>query len=348
VAAGSPKTNVAISPLSVADVLALLGHAADGDTARQLEQVLALPVRGNPQKAANELAAVSDPEGPVLVRSALWLPVSLKLHPSFEAKPFTASTLLLPAGATEAAAKINGWASDATHGVITDIVDASLDTTGFVVTNATYFKGVWGTRFDPEATMEKDFYAHDQPPHRVPMMRHSDIRVRYWSKEDLEAVRLPFRGNELEYIIITSKSRRTGDELLTELAAGGPLESICRGTGFVRRRGVVEIPKHRVAFGMDMKETLKHLGLTLPFAPGARFTRLSDTPLAVSSFRHRVVLVVDENGAEAAAATAAATTRSAFGDEPSLNFVADRPFVALLVNRDAPAWPLMMTVVRDL
>src|SRR5215472_16329144 len=61
VAAGSPQTNVAISPVSVADVLALLGHAADGDTARQLEQVLALPVHGDPEKAANELANVSDP-----------------------------------------------------------------------------------------------------------------------------------------------------------------------------------------------------------------------------------------------------------------------------------------------
>lgn len=349
VTAASPRGNVAISPLSLGHALALVGHVADGPTAREVDQLLGLPVHRDPAGAVAELnRAAGEVEGSLLVRSALWVPARLPLQGSFSIRPFDAPVEKLPAEGTAASAAINAWAARATHGMLTQLVDPTIDTGGFVVTNATYFKGVWRARFDPQATSEQDFHARDETPHHVPMMKHKDIRAMYWSHGDLEAVRLPFQGGLLDYVIITSQSRASGDEILKSLAEDNRLEEVCRGIGFERRRGVVQIPRHRIEFGMDLKESLMHLGLTQPFSQGADFTGLTPAPLTLASVRHRAVLNVDESGAEAAAATATITLRSAFEDEPHLDFIADRPFVALLVNSDAPAWPVMMTLVRDL
>jgi serpin B len=355
-ASRSPQTNVALSPLSVGDALAVAAQAADGRTARQFDQVLGLPLHKHPSDAAARLQAViGDPNGPVLVRSALWVPETLQIDQEFTTKPFDAPLTLLPASSELAAERINAWAAAATHGAITNLVDSSIDTSGFIVTNATYFKGAWKTRFNPEATTSQEFFARGQPPHPVAMMRQSNMSAMYWSEGDLEAVRLPFEGDRLEYIIITSRSRASADEILKTLGDSGALERLYRGVGFTMRRGIVAIPRHRVDFSLDLKEGLMRCGLTMPFGRSADFSNLSHTPLYLSAVHHRSVLLVDETGAEAAASTAVLALRSFQSQEPRLNFVADRPFVAVLVNSGAlmanskaPAWPVMMTVIRDL
>jgi serpin B len=349
-ASSSPKGNIAVSPLSIGDALAVAARAADGRTARQFERLLGIPVHQRPEEAASRLqAAIGDPDGPVILRSALWVPASLPVSLEFTAKPFDAPLTELPADPAGAAEKINAWAASATHGLITDIVDSSIDTNGFVVTNATYFKGSWRTPFNPHDTRPREFYGHGQKHHRVPMMRQSDASVPYWSAGDLEAVRVPFQGGKLEYLIITSRSRASGDQILQSLAASGALENLCLGTGFTIHKGLLEIPRHRVDFGLDLKESLERDGLTMPFEPGADFSSLTDAPLSLGAVRHRAVLLVDETGAEAAAATAVLSKRAlVLEPTPKLHFVADRPFVGVLVNKDQPAWPLMMTVIRDL
>jgi serpin B len=355
-ASSSPKTNVAVSPLSVGDALAVAAQAADGRTARQFDKVLGLPLHKHPTDAAARLqAAIGDPNGPVLVRSALWVPQTLQIDQEFTTKPFDAPLTVLPAGSDAAAEKINAWAAAATHGAITNLVDASIDTSGFVVTNATYFKGTWKTPFNPDTTTSQEFFARGQAPHPVAMMRQSNMSVMYWSEGDLEAVRLPFQGDRLEYIIITSRSRASGDEILKSLEDSSALERLYGGVGFAMRRGIVAIPRHRVDFSLDLKDGLMRCGLTMPFGRNADFSNLSDSPLYLSAVRHRSVLLVDETGAEAAASTAVLTFRSFQPEEPKLDFVADRPFVAVLVNSGAvlvnskaPVWPVMMAVIRDL
>jgi serine protease inhibitor len=349
-ASASPQGNVAVSPLSLGAALAVAGHAANGRTAEQFDQLLGLPVHLHPQDAAARLRAVTDDlAGAVIVRNALWVPVALPLSPDFSMAPFDGALRTMPAGPPGAAATINAWAAEATHGAITDLVDASIDTRAFLVTNATYFKGIWLTRFNPDETRERDFYARGETPHPVPMMRHVDFGALYWQSGDLEAVRLPLEGGVLDYVIVTSRSRGSGDEILKEIAQGGYLEGLCRGAGFERRRGVVEIPRHRVDFSTDLRDSLVRMGLRDPFAPGANFSRLSDAQLSLSAVRHRSVITVDETGAEAAAATAAIMSRSgAAVPEGPLDFAADRPFLGILVDSGTSGWPLMLTMVRSL
>jgi serine protease inhibitor len=348
-AAGAPGQNVAISPISLVNALAVTARAAEGQTAREFDQLLQLPLHDSPQVVADELRTVSRAgQGALLVRNALWMPASLAINSSFTPAPFDARVARLPKSGPEASGAINAWVDDATDGAIKKLVDSSIDTRGFVVTSVAYFKGKWVRPFDASATKLQDFLVRGGTPYKVPMMHQPGISVRYWSSGDLEAVRLPFEGGTLEYVIVTSRSRAPADEILRLIREHDLGDRLCTGVGFESRYGAVEIPRHHVEFGVELSETLKRLGLRLAYTSAADFSALSRTPLRLRSTQHRVALVVDETGAVATGATAMEfTLGSGLHRPPRLNFIADRPFVSFLVNRHSPKWPAMIALIRS-
>ena len=342
--------NIAISPLSVGVALAVTATAADGRTARAFEQTLGTALRANADSAADRFRSVAGGTGgPVIVRTALWVPKSLPMRPGFSAKPYDAPITAMPTDSAAAAQQINAWVASATDDKIPLLVAPSINTSGFVVTNAVYFKGRWLHRFDISKTSRQNFRPAGTKSYKIPMMRQTDLKALYWSSGDLESVRLPFEGGILEYVILTSKRGSSADSLLTALSDGPFADAIVSGRGYELRQGLVAVPRHRVEFAVELRPTLERLGLNVAFSAGADFSALSDAPLSLDSVQQRALLVVDESGAEAAAATAVLATRSVELDKPPpLHFIADRPFVAILVNKEVPEWPIMIALVRDL
>jgi len=126
----APDTNVALSPLAIASALAVTGHAAKGPTGQEFDRLLGLPVQENPRAAARALVTATARDagtGSVLLRNALWLPATLPVNPWFAPGPFEARLALLPRDAHQAAAAINAWIAEATHGAIGEIVTTPLD-----------------------------------------------------------------------------------------------------------------------------------------------------------------------------------------------------------------------------
>jgi serpin B len=350
----APDTNIALSPLSIASALAVTGHAAKGPTGQEFDRLLGLPIQENPRAAARALVTGTARDagtGSVLLRNALWLPASLPVNPWFAPGPFEARLALLPRDAHQAVAAINAWIAEVTHGAIREIVTTPLDTGGFIVTSAAYFKGKWRHPFDAAATRLEDFQARGGTPCKVPMMHQTDIAAAYWSRGDLEAIRLPFLGGPChpEYVIVTSRSRAPAEEILEIIREGTLAEEISSGSGFELRCGTIAIPRHRVEFATELSPALSQLGLRTAFSAAADFTALTPAPLFLQAVRHRALLVVDEAGAEAAGGTATAICAGLGPPKPlpPLNFIADRPFVSLLVAWDAPQWPVMVVLVRS-
>lgn len=345
-----PSANVVVSPLSLGEALALAGHAADGSTAREFDRALGLPVHARPALAAEALAkAAGTPADGVVIANAFWVPHAFSLDKDFDVKPFAGGVETLPDEQGAAVAKINAWVASATHGSIDALVQPPLDTSSFAVTNAAFFAGKWLHAFDPAKTVQHKFQGAEGKPTDVPMMMQDDQHALYWSSPELEAVRLPFAGSSLEYVVVMSRTRASADAIFHTIVDKSLYQDLCAGTGFAMREGVLGLPKHRVEFSVELKDALQDLGIKRAFAAGADFSSLTDTAQVLSSVRHRAVLVVDENGAKVAAATAVLAERSvAIEPLPKLDFVVDRPFVAFIVNREAPSWPLMISLVRAL
>lgn len=95
----------------------------------------------------------------------------------------------------------------------------------------------------------------------------------------------------------------------------------------------VTLPRFRIATdALALKQPLQTLGLTNAFEPVADFSGMTrDERLFISNAFHKVFVEVNEEGTEAAAATAVVMTRESAVQGPE--FRADHPFLFLL--RDA-------------
>uniref|UniRef100_A0A7N0ZQB7 Serpin domain-containing protein n=1 Tax=Kalanchoe fedtschenkoi TaxID=63787 RepID=A0A7N0ZQB7_KALFE len=92
------------------------------------------------------------------------------------------------------------------------------------------------------------------------------------------------------------------------------------------------IPKFKISFGFEASKVLKGLGLVSPFTGPEGLTEMVDSPsgqdLYVSSIFHKSFIEVNEEGTEAAAATAGVIM---LGSSPrTRDFVADHPFLFVI------------------
>ncbi|KAM0901125.1 hypothetical protein ACQ4PT_020190 [Festuca glaucescens] len=183
-ACGGGDANLAVSPLSIHAVLALLGAGAKGDT---LDQIVAFlgPAGGRAHAtlmshvALHVLSDSAGDDGGPTVRFAngIWVDAAMRLRAGYaavvsehyrsQARP--ASFEAMP---EEARAQINQWFESVTAGRITELLPQSCNSyTLAVLGNAIYFKGAWRSKFDLRNTQDGTFYLHAFGHHaRTPFM----------------------------------------------------------------------------------------------------------------------------------------------------------------------------------
>ncbi|KAL0325650.1 UNVERIFIED_CONTAM: Serpin-ZX [Sesamum radiatum] len=209
---------------------------------------------------------------------------------------------LKSAGVTK---EVNTWADKETDSLIQEIlpsgsVDAS---TRLIFTNAVYFKGAWNEKFDESATQDHEFFLLDG-----------------------SSVQAPFMTSEKKQYILAF------DDLI---------EKVTSKSGYVDHHlpqqkvevGDFRFPKFKITFSFEASDVLKGLGLDHPFS-GDGLNEMVDSPLSqnlyVSSIYHKSFIEVNEEGTEAAAASAAVVKLRALQVDDKLDFVADHPFLFLI------------------
>ncbi|MBK6921200.1 MAG: serpin family protein [Deltaproteobacteria bacterium] len=334
--------NLAIAPASVSIALGMTWLGARGDTAAQMAKVLHLADAGTaaaamgeqlaqwnaPVDGAYELAVVErlfgeqtatfEPEFLAALQERFAAPLeSVDFRRDFE-------------GARE---RINGWVEQQTKDRIVDLLPAgSIDgDTRLVLTNAVYFKGDWLRAFDPNATHEGAFYVGGRTPERRTMMRQVS-QLAYASTDAVQMVELPYRGEHLAMTLIIPRER----DGLETLERGLDADGFAAMVGALQPAMVeLTLPRFELEMpaSLSLEPALVELGMPLAFGTGADFTGMSRTirPLFIDDVFHRTFVAVDEEGTEAAAATAVVmATESASVEPDGIDVVADRPFLFVL------------------
>lgn len=235
--------------------------------------------------------------------------------------------------AAEAARKaINAWVEGETQGRIQDLIPPGvLDAlTRLVLVNAIYFKGTWASPFSREATREGPFTLPDGHKVTVPMMNRTG-RYRYAESETLQVLELPYAGDDLSMVILLPRRADGLSDLEQELTP----ENL---RGWLRRlrprRVQVFLPRFTLTSGFRLDEALRTLGMTEAFTSGrADFSGMNGLrDLYISAVLHKAFVEVNEEGTEAAAATAVVVARTAVPSRPVV-FRADHPFIFLIRER---------------
>lgn len=225
----------------------------------------------------------------------------------------------------QARRRINGWVEDRTRDRIRDLLPAgSIDAgTRLVLTNALYFKGRWAAQFDPADTRTGAF----QAPRRavqVPLM-HRTGDYRHARVDGVQIIELPYRGDELAMDVILPE-RPDG---LAALEARLSPEALARWLEAMHEQEVqLTLPRFRIspAASIRLRDPLSAMGMTSAFGAGADFSGMAPG-LWIDDVYHKTFVEVNEEGTEAAAATAVVMTESAAMHE---SFTADRPFLFLI------------------
>jgi serine protease inhibitor len=339
--------NLFFSPESISTALAMAYAGARGGTASQMAKTLRFtlpPEKLHPAMGAllGDLNAAH--EGYRLsVANALWAQQGYTFLDDFlnllKTDYGAGLNQVNFKGATEAARlTINQWVEQKTQDKIKDLLQpgALRSDTRLVLTNAIYFKGDWETQFDKGQTKNEDFHLSPAQTTTAPLM-HRDGRFSYFDGGTFQILEVPYKSKELSMIVFLPKDPG-GLPGLEQSLTDSNLQQWLRQLVSVSKV-VVTMPKFKMTQQFELGSTLSAMGMPQAFSSGADFSGMTGhRDFAISEVIHKAYIDVNEEGTEAAAATAMtmrALARPAPQAPPPV-FRADHPFVFMIRdNRSA-------------
>ena len=332
--------NVFFSPYSISTALAMTYEGANGETKEEMKAVFHFPdsavMRPAFASIYNQINKGAK-KYKLNTANALWaqqdypfLPEYLGLIDTYYGGKTT--NLDFVTKTEESRVIINDWVEDKTNNTIKDLIPqgALNPMTRLVLTNAIYFKGNWLKQFKKSNTYEADFRVSPDKTVKVDMMSMSgkESKFNYAETEDLQILEMLYSGEELSMLLLLPK-----EDSITALENSLSVEKLNEWKGLLHEREiVVNIPKFTFETKYFMANTLAEMGMPTAFSMAADFSGMDGTEnLFISKVIHQAFVEVNEEGTEAAAATAVVMEMKAM--MPTI-FRADHPFIFIIQQRE--------------
>jgi len=342
------QDNTFLSPYSISLALAMTYAGAGGNTALEMADTLHLtlpPERLHPAFDALDLALASRGQGAqgadgkgfrLNIVNATWgqqghtflMPFLDVLAASYGAGMFNLDFATDPEGSRQT---INDWVENQTEGRIKDLIpQGTIDSlTRLVLTNAIYFNAAWANPFDESSTTDGAFHRLDGSSVTAALM-HQDAFLGVAQLDGLQAVELPYDGDELSMVVILPDEGR-----FQEIESGLDSASLARVLGAIQTADVaLTLPRFTYTSSFQLKAALTDLGMADAFRSGvADFSGMDGTrDLYIGAVIHKAFIKVNEAGTEAAAATAV-IMEGGLSVEAPIPVTVDRPFLFLIRDR---------------
>ncbi len=332
--------NLFFSPYSISAALAMTYAGARGDTEAQMAKVLHFKLEQLLLHAAfralndRVLGGKKERAYQLHVANALW---GQKGHRFLD---FYLELVRANYGAglrqvdfmratEEARQRINAWVEEQTQDKIKELIKRGIldRLTTLVLTNAIYFKGNWASRFDVKQTRDEPFTLLDGKKVNVPMM-HQAAKFKYVGDKSVQTLELPYVDDELSMIVLLP---RKGDGL-PALERSLTKNNLAKWLSGLREQEVeVALPRFKSTWACELQNELKSMGMTDAFSlPAADFSGMTgEQDLLIDKVIHKAFVDVNEEGTEAAAATAVVAKLKSVPVTPAV-FRADHPFMFLI------------------
>jgi serpin B len=330
--------NLFFSPYSISTALAMTWAGAGGDTQTQMAHALhfmldqqglhpAFALLGARLEETGERGQVQ-----LKVANSLWPHKGVQFRKEYLAlvrKSYGVRLTPVDFGETEVARRtINAWVEDRTENRIKDLIAAGvLDSlTRLVLVNAIYFKGAWASPFDQDLSEAAPFQVTADEQVQAMMMTRKHT-FRYAEEADLQVLELPYAGDDLSMLVLLPRAA----DGLAKLEESLGMETLDKWTGVLAESEVqVSLPRFELSFPFRLDDTLKAMGMVAAFSAEADFSGMDGSrELFIGAVLHKAFVAVDEQGTEAAAATAVVMQRKAL-TFPAVVFRANHPFVFLI------------------
>jgi len=325
--------NLFLSPYSISTALAMTSAGARSQTLTQMEQALRFPVEQKRlHPAFGALLHETKPgKGCQLhLANALWCQAGypfrdlfLNLNETYyNGKPTSVDFIK---AAEPSRQTINAWVEKQTKERIKELLKPGMVTedTRLVLTNAIWFHGNWEHKFDKKQTRDFPFRVGKEKEVMVPMMYGPGV-FKWVVTETFAALELPYADKQQSMLVIMPR-REDG---LAELGKTLSADKLNQWLGQMKPTGIdVALPRFQVVAEFKLNDVLKTMGMSDAFSGAADFTGITEAkPFCLTAVVHKAFVQVNEEGTEAAGATA--VIGGSYSAPPS--FVANRPFFFLI------------------
>lgn len=351
--AGADNSNRVYSPLNVYMALGMLAELTEGESRRQILDLLETEDINTLRKQANALWNANyrdDGAEASVLAASLWLkqdmPYVQKTMESL-AKNYYASVFQGDMGSAEYNKELQNWLNEQTGGLLQEQAgNVALDKeTVMALATTVYFRSKWAGEFSKNETREQIFHANNKDI-TCDFMKRSDSGRYYWG-DKFSAVEHDFEGNGSMWFVLPDKEISV-EELLADTQT---MEFILKGSEWDNNKFMIinlSVPKFDIASDISLVSGLKKLGITdvfdekvsdfSPMIKGAEGVFLSQA-------QHAARVAIDEEGCVAAAYTVMMACGAAMPPDEKIDFVLDRPFLFVITGTDGV--PLFVGIVNQ-
>jgi len=244
---------------------------------------------------------------------------------------------------------INAWAEEKTKGKVKQLLTEELPPEcRLVLLNAVYFKSNWELKFKKQDTTSEPFHLECQEMqyHKdIQMMHHWNKNIAHVSNEHFEAVELMYQYKQWSLLLLlpNREKYKTISSFVNSKTVFSSSSNVNEPSTLVHQLLVndtiaqpkllaeLAVPRFKIeSESQDMNDSLKSLGMSKMFSGGFDNMAIGHPDLHVHKVVHKAVIEVNEEGTEAAAATAVLMTEQSMSlsQPPTVRF--NRPFVYIL------------------
>ena len=298
-------SNAVCSPLSIALILSLLQLASGGKARYQIMSALRKDTTIEELQSINSLFNTDI----ISLANLMIINKAFKINKQFVQEVSTIANIQNVdfTQKAEVVANANAYIEDQTRGLISNVIqpDQIKVNTIMILINSIYFKAKWEKSFNEKMTVDQLF----NQTKSIKMMNITNY-FPYGENDYCQMLELPYTGREFFMGFILRKNL-DADYVL-------PLMNNCRVK--------VSIPKFTHRSKIDLIPCMKKLGIIDLFDGASPLPGISNE-VKVDGLSHEAVIIVGEDGTEAAAVTVASVKKECLMREPKCEiFNADRTF----------------------
>lgn len=334
----SDNKNSLISPASVSIALGLAANGADKDTLKEFENVLGrydLNIDDLNKGYSQYMKELLKPRGNTkfTISNSIWYRNEFSPATDFlqtNADYFGAGAHKIDFNDKAAPSAINSWVKSNTNNMIDKLItDIPKDTVMFLI-NTLYFDAKWETPFITSSPSK--FTTQDGKSVDTKFMELQS-KLPYTKNSNSESVLLPYDDSRFAFLATLPNKNVNLTDCINSLDGDYFKAAINAANNTTDLE--IRMPKFSSDYSIELKDSLKAIGLDLPFAEGkadlSKMQSSHEANLYISSVLHKTNIKVNELGTKAAAATKVEImAESAVEGVRTLNF--NRPFIYSIID----------------
>jgi serpin B len=331
--------NVVISPLCLADALAILGNGAKGITSDQIMNVL-----GTEELSAGKVSEVYGKlndylagykrEVGIKIANSVWINDQFKTKPEYSNKnrnDFKAEMHNQRLALDMTKNAMNLWCDKNSNGTFRNILSQPLSSEAKIALfNTICFNGTWNNVFDDDITRPMEFTNADGSKSKVMMMQQEE-RYQVYEGDKMDLLRIPYlKGCFYMEIYLPHKGEKLDDCMRNfSKKQDNKMRKLTS-----EQKVALDMPRMDLKCTNDFCEPLKAMEMTDAFSAEADFSGIADKSPSVSEMKQLISLKINEKGTEATSFIRKEYQKGDFTVKPFF-FTINRPFFFTIRERNS-------------